>query len=288
MRKQWLLLVFVFLLVAAPALFALGPAPYPAGAVTFAAYTPEPGVVVPGERFRYQFSWNGIKAAEAVWETKLAPNRPGWLTSRADGKIIGYPATLYRGQDHVISTISADTFKPERYAIQIRESLDYYDMSVSFNHRAGVANRVKTTRTKTSRKTFEFSNAYDPVGLALLIRSLPWKTGQERRFEVIDGNERYLLVIKGGQVENLTVPAGAFRAIRLIPSIFEMPGQRRKETARYWQKQKNKDANRVADMTSFTFWMALDPPRPYLRVRTDVFFGHVDMDLVEVSNTAQP
>jgi hypothetical protein len=289
MNKKWLwLLVFIPFLLAASALLALGPAPYPTGPVTFSTYAPEPGVVVPGERFRYQFSWNGIKAAEAVWETRPAPNRPGWLWSRADAKIIGYPATLYRGQDYVASCLRADTFKPEAYSIQIRESLDSYDMTVKFNHPASIANRTKISRTKQTSKSFEFSNVYDPVGLALLIRSLPWKTGDERRFEVIDGNSRYLFVINGGQVDNVTVPAGTFRAIRLIPSIFELPGQRRSETARHFAKQKRKEESRSADMTSFTFWMALDPPRPYLKVRTDVFFGHVDMDLVEISRPPTP
>jgi hypothetical protein len=289
MNKKILgLLVFASLSLAAPALLALGPAPYPTGPLTFTVYTPEPGVVVPGERLRYQFFWNGFKAAEAVWETRPAPNRPGWLQSRADARIIGYPATLYRGQDYVTSCVRADTFKPDAYAIRIRESLDYYDMIVKFNHSAGIANRTKTTRSKQTSKSFEFSNGYDPVGLALLVRSLAWKTGDVRRFEVIDGNSRYLMVIQGGPIETVTVPAGTFRAIRLIPSIFELPSQRRRETARHFAKQKAKDQGRVPDMTAFTFWMALDPPRPYLKVRTDVFFGHVDMNLVEISQPPTP
>lgn len=276
------LLWCVPLLLAAGTLLALGPAPYPTGPITFTPHTPDPKVVPPGERLKYRFSWNGINAAEAVWTTRAAPGRPGWLTSRADGTVIGYPSTLYRANDYVTACVRADTFKPEAYSIRIRESLDFYDMTVTFNHTAGLASRVKIYPNKTTRNTFEFTNAYDPIGLALLIRSLPWKTGDVRRFEVIDGNSRYLMVVQGGPLENVTVPAGTFRAIRLIPSIFELPDERVRETAKYFAKQKRKDMNRTADMTSFSFWMALDPPRPYLRVRTDVFFGHVDMDLVEI------
>jgi len=288
MKSKTRLPALLLLLLAAPLVLALGPAPYPAGPVSFAVYPPEPGAVRPGERFRYRFSWNGIQAAQAVWETKPAPNRPGWLYSRADGTIVGTVAALFSANDYLASCLRADTFKPETYTVRIRESLDYYDMSVGFNHRAGIASRTRTTRSLTAAKTYEFSNAYCPVGTALLIRSLPWKTGDERRFEVIDGNDRYLLVVRGGAIENLTVPAGAFRAIRLEPSIFRLPGERSRETARYWQRQRVKDQGRTANMTSFAMWMQLDPPRAFLKVRTDVFFGHVDMELVEMSVPQAP
>lgn len=263
-------------------LIALGVAPYPTGPVKFESYTPEKGVVQAGEKSRFHFVWNGIPAAEAAIEVKPDPKRPGWICATAGGKIYGQVSSLYRAEDSVSSCMDQNTFKADVYSIRIRESLDYYDMTVKFNHAAGTAERKKKTRNKETTKTFKFSNAYCPVGTYFLVRSLPWKPGDERKFEVIDGNERYLLVLKALNYEQIKVAAGTFKAIRIQPSIFEMPSDNTRETPKFWERQKAKDKRRLSLIKSFSLWMMAEPPRQILRIRTDVFFGHVDADLLEI------
>ncbi|HUT54006.1 MAG TPA: DUF3108 domain-containing protein [bacterium] len=262
-------------------LLALGPAPYPQGPVTFESYQFDPATVRPGEKSVYRFSWNGIDAARAVFEISKDPKKAGRICARADAETVGAAALLYLAQDWVSSCMMPETLQPEVYNIQIRESLDYYDMNVRFNHEQGAAERVKKRLTRTTERSFEFTNAFCPMSAAMLIRSLPWKPGDQRSFEVVDGNERYLLVVEAAEEGEVTVPAGTFKAIRIQPSIFELPGERARETKRYFERQKMKDQKRTADMTSFTLWMAADPPRPFLKARSDVYFGHVDMELME-------
>jgi len=261
------------------ALWALGSAPFPTGKVEFDTYQIEPDVVRPGEVAEYVFSWNGFDAARATISVTEDPNRPGWICARADGKIIGAPARLYKGKDSVNSCMKADDMKPDHYSIRIRESLDYYDMSVTFNHDNNIALKQKKSKRKQSEKYFEFDNAYGPVSLALLIRSLPWQVGDERRFEVIDGNGRFLIVIRAVAEENVRVKAGTFKALRIEPSIFKMPSKRDRENAGYWARQQRKEKEKISLIKSFTMWMAKDPPRHFLKIRTDVYFGHVDMEL---------
>jgi hypothetical protein len=260
---------------------ALGPAPYPTGPVSFQTYKFDSATVRPGEKSVYKFTWNGIPAAQAVFAITSDPKRPGFTCARADAQTIGAAALLYRAQDWTSSCMNAATLKPDAFTIQIRESLDYYDMSTRFDHGKGKACRVKKSMTRQTEKSFEFTNAFCPMSAAMLIRSLAWKPGDQRSFEVIDGNERYLLVVRAVEQAEVTVPAGTFKAVRLEPSIFEMPGERARETKHYWERQEQKDRNRTADMTSFTLWMAADPPRPFLKARSDVYFGHVDMELAQ-------
>lgn len=262
-------------------LVALGPAPYPTGAVKFDTYIPEPGAVQVGESSRFQFGWEGIKAAEATMSVRADAKRPGWICVSAAGKTIGSAAALYRAEDSVSSCMTASNFKTDVYSIRIRETLDNYDMVINFNHQALTADRTKKTPRDTTIQDFKFSNAYCPIGVYLLIRSLPWKPGDERRFEVIDGYDRDLIVIKALNYETIKVPAGTFKALKIQPSLFVMPKNPKRETAQYWEKQKSKDRKRLTLMKSFSMWMMVDPPRQILRVRTDVYFGHVDMDLME-------
>ena len=269
-------------------LLALGPAPYPQGPVTFESYKFDPTTVRPGERSVYRFSWNGIDAARAEFQISRDPKRAGRICARADAETVGAAALLYIARDWVSSCMMPETLKPDDYNLQIRESLDHYDMNVRFNHEQGTAERVKKMLTKTTERSFEFTNVFCPMSAAMLIRSLPWKTGDERSFEVIDGNERYLLVVHAEEEAEVAVPAGTFRAIRIQPSIFELPGERARETKRYFDRQQAKDEKRTADMTSFTLWMAADPPRPFLKARSDVYFGHVDMELTEFHAPTAP
>lgn len=279
-----LVLVFVAVAIGPGNLPALGPAPYPKDKVSFEIYQPEPGVVLPGETFRYEFSWNGIVAAEARWEIKEDPDQEGRICSEAVGEIVGSVALVYRGKDSVRSCMDAKTFKPETYSVKVREPFDYYDLTVRFNHEKNIADRRKKRKAlKSKNKSFDFTNGYCPVSLALLIRSLPWSPGVERSFEVVDGNDRNLLVLRAEAYEEITVAAGTFRAVRIQPSSFVMPRLRERETPAYWEKQKRKDKERASLIKNFTLWIGADPPRPFIKIRSDVYFGHIDMELVEMS-----
>jgi hypothetical protein len=282
-RWLWLLgLGLIVIMIPAPRLAALGPAPYPTGPVEFETYSHEPGVIAAGETEVFKFTWNGIDAAQA--QLKITPDskHPGYLCVHAGGETVGAAALLYRARDWVEACFPANSFKSDLYKIQIRESLDYYDMSVAFDRDTRAVHSVKKTRTEKKENDFEFKNAYDPVGLAMLVRSLPWKTGDERRFEVIDGNDRWLMVITAKEEAQITVPAGTFAAVRLAPSIFRLPNTRARENAGWWVKQQKKDVDRGKLMSSFELWMAKDPPRPFLKARSDVYFGHVDFELKEL------
>ncbi len=262
-------------------LLALGSAPYPKDQVSFEVYDHDRSVVRPGESAVYQFSWNGVDAAEATFEIAADPNRPGYICAELLGKTIGAPSLIYQANDSINECMTADGLKPDKYSIRIRESLDYYDMEVEFDHGAGEADKEKQTRDQREEKTYEFTNGFGPVSAAMLIRSLDWEVGDERRFEIIDGNGRYLLVFKAVEEGQITVPAGTFAAIRVEPSVFRMPSDRAREQPYYWERLRKKDAEALTMIKSFEFWMAKDPPRHFLKARSDLYFGHVDMELKE-------
>lgn len=261
---------------------ALGPAPYPEGEVEFESYEVEEGTVRPGEKTVYRFEWNGINAAEITAGVTEDPGDENRICVSAGGKIIGFPSLLYRAKDSARSCMHKKDLKPGSYSISVRETLTKYDMEVNFDHEAKKAYMEKKKKPfGKSEKEFEFKNAYGPLSTAALIRSLPWEPGDVRRFDVVDGSERHLLVIEAAGEETITVPAGDYKAIRLQPSVFRMPEKRGKLNAAYWEKQKQKDQERASMIKAFTLWMAKDPPRMFLKARTDVYFGHIDMELVE-------
>ncbi len=261
---------------------ALGPEPYPTGKVSFPDYAPEPGVVSPGEVAVYRAYWNGIPAVTAQLEVSGHPEREGWICAGAKGSIFGQVATLYKARDSVHSCMNLKTLKPDSYSISINESLTRYDMVVDFNHEKGTAHRRKVYRDHESTKSFTYTNAYCPVSTYMLIRSLPWEVGDKRRFEVIDGNDRYLLVLKAVAEEKVKVKTGTYECVRFQSSIFEGPSDHEREDKRWWEKIKRKEENKISMIREVHIWMAKEPPRHIIKAEADVFFGSVTLKLIEL------
>jgi Protein of unknown function (DUF3108) len=256
--------------------------PYPTGPVTFEKYEHEKDIIVPGEVAVLEFSWKNIKAARGTVKVTSDPEREGYICAHAIAETIGYPNKLYRANDSATACMDAETLKTDRYQITIRESLDYYDMFIEFDHDEGTAYRKKTRKfNRETEKNFEFTNVFGPMSLPLLFRSLPWEVGDKRSFEVIDGNDRWLVIIVAEAEETVTVEAGTFETIRFQPSIFEMPRRRARETEKYWEKRERKDNSQDEQIHSFKVWMEKDPPRRVVKITSDVYFGEIVGELVE-------
>ncbi|MFO8058835.1 MAG: DUF3108 domain-containing protein [bacterium] len=266
---------------------ALGPAPYPEGKVAYPDYEPHFDIVCPGEVAVYRAYWNGIPAVTAKLEVTKHPEREGWICAGAKGSIFGHVAALYKARDSVHSCMNAESFKPDSYSVSINETLVKYNMVVDFNHEQETAFRRKVDKDGESTKDFTYTNAYCPVSTYLLIRSLPWEVGQKRRFEVIDGNDRYLLVIKADKEESVKVKTGTYDCVRFQTSIFEGPSDHTRESKHWWEKIKKKDEEKMHMIEEVHVWMAKDKPRHIIKAEADVFFGSVTLKLLELSEAEE-
>jgi hypothetical protein len=263
---------------------ALGPEPYPTEKVSFPDYDPEPEAVSPGEVATYRAYWNGIPAVTAKLEVTRHPDRDDWICAGAKGSIFGQVSTLYKARDSVHSCMNAETLKPDTYSISIDESLVRYNMLVDFNHEEGTAFRKKIYPDHESTKDFTFTNAYGPVSTYLLVRSLNWEPGDKRRFEVIDGNDRYLLVLKAVGEEKIEVKTGTYDCVIFETSIFEGPSDHEREDGAWWEKIKRREQEKIGMIREVHVWMAKEKPRHIIKAEADVFFGGVTLKLLELSD----
>ncbi len=266
---------------------ALGPEPYPTEKVSFPDYDPEPGVVVPGEVAVYRAYWNGIPAVTAKLEVTGHPDKEDWICVGAKGSIFGQVSTLYKARDSVQSCMNAESLKPDTYSISIDESLVKYNMVVDFNHEEGTAFRKKVYPDRETTKDFTFTNAFCPVSTYMLIRSLPWEVGDKRRFEVIDGNDRYLLVLKAVGEDKIEVKTGTYDCLRFETSIFEGPSDHEREDGDWWEKIKRKEQDKRGMIREVHVWMAKEKPRHIVKAKGDVFFGSVTLKLLELSQSEE-
>lgn len=256
---------------------------YPTGVVEVPGYPISPPRFVLGESLSYEFRWNGIRAAEGEIVAAANPVNSDQFHLRAAGRTVGLARLLWKMEDSAESFCWINTLKPELFRLEVREPSLRYDLEVFFDHAAGRAAARKIRGEKVKPREIEFHYAYDPLSLVFLVRSLEWKAGDERRFELVDGQDRYLLILQAVAEEEIKVPVGVFPAVKFIPALIELPRRLIGETPTFFERLRRREAQKTPLIQTFEFWMAKDIPRPFLRVRSDAWIGHVDMELTRIS-----
>ena len=257
--------------------------PYPQGAVEIPTYRLERPAFSLHESLHYEFSWNGLRAAEGEIDVSPDPENPGQIHLQAQSHTVGLARVLWKMQDGVETWSSRENLKPVTSVLHAREPTIQYDRKVVFDHQAGRATSWKVWGGEPKERELEFRNAYDPLSLLFVVRSLDWQAGQERRFELVDGEERYLLVLRAVAEEEVKLKLGTFPALKFSPALIRLPRRLQGETPRFFERMREREAQRSQLIKTLNFWIAQDPPRPLLRVRSEAWIGHVDMELTEES-----
>ena len=253
---------------------------YPQGAVEVPVYSLERPAFPRGESLHYESSWNGLRAGEGEISVTVDPAAPDQIHFQGQSRTVGLAGLLWKMRDGIETWSSPENLKPSICLLHVREPTIQFDRKVVFNHQLGTATSQKLGGGEAHARVLEIRNAYDPLSLLFVLRSLDWKAGEERRFEVVDGEERYLLVLRALAEEPVTVREGTFRAIKLSPVLIRLPRRLQGETPRFFERMRLRESQRPQLVKTLEFWIALDPPRPLLRVRSEAWIGHVDMELV--------
>ncbi|OGP58833.1 MAG: hypothetical protein A2V67_19140 [Deltaproteobacteria bacterium RBG_13_61_14] len=258
--------------------------PYPTGAVEVPVYQiPKPSFAL-GESLHYDFSWSGIRAGEGEISVSPGPEGSNSFHLQAKASTVGLARLLWKMEDSVESQCLVQNLKPATFLMHVREPSLRYELEVRFDHARGVATSIKTRSGKVKQREIEFHNAYDPLSLAFFIRSLDWKAGDERSFEMVDGQDRYLLVLRAVAEEEVTVRVGTYSAVKFVPILIELPRRLAGETPPFFERLRLRESQKSPVVKTLEFWMAKDGPRPLLRVRSEAWIGHVDMELTIIKN----
>jgi len=262
--------------------------PYPRGAVEVPIYRVSQPSFALGENLHYDFSWNGIRAAEGEISVASAPGGSDRFHFQATARTVGLARVLWKMEDSVESECLADNLKPETFWMHVHEPSLRYEMEVNFDHAGGLATSTKTKSGKVKEREVEFHYAYDPLSLAYFIRSLDWKAGDERSFEMVDGQDRYLLVLRAVAEEEVTVRVGTYSAVKFVPILIELPRRLAGETPPFFERLRLRESQKTPLVKTIEFWIAKDGSRPLLRVRSEAWIGHVDMELTIIKNPGDP
>ncbi|MDQ6622205.1 MAG: DUF3108 domain-containing protein [Verrucomicrobiota bacterium] len=224
---------------------------------------PEPRPV----RVKYAFGWGGVNAATA----ELVFSRNGdHLQLEGTGQTVGLARTLWKFDVHQISTSDAHTLRPLRVKEIENARAKQFDTELAFTPERVSSHRIEQRNgsTKTKSRTFDFPNVQSLSSALLYLRSKPLNEGEAERIVVYPSTNPYLCTVTVLGHEHVTVPTGAYDAIKLDVKLSKVGKDRELIPHKKFKRA--------------TVWLSNDPERLILRIEAQVFLGTVSAELQSV------
>jgi len=179
----------------------------------------------PGERMEFDFTWNGIPAATgiSVVEKGKFGDREAYrfkLTARTTETI----DTFWKMRSELESFAALDTLSPLKYVLSVRQNSKHRVTTVLYDHNDHIAKSVrqKFDQNKVSHRAIKFQSPFDPIAVAYFVRCLDLNVGDEKKLEMVDGRNIYLIQVNVAKKEEIAVKAGKFRTLKTVPKYVRL------------------------------------------------------------------
>ncbi|MBX3028224.1 DUF3108 domain-containing protein [bacterium] len=219
------------------------------------------------DRLQYRVAWNGIPAAEAIVAITpgLHAGQPSLdVETRARTNTFVDLFWSFRGTAR--TTMLADGLRPVQFTYQRTMAGTPYLTWVDFDRADDRAHSVYMRGSKQKQFDVDARDVVDPITAVFRARLSGAGPGDTRTYEVFTGEASYRIRLTIVAPDDIDVPAGHFHALRVVPEVWKL----------------TTSAEPDERLRGATIWVADDPLRTLLRIRSEVFVGAVTLDLVKV------
>jgi hypothetical protein len=183
----------------------------------------------------FALSWQGLPAAagtvviaplEEAQEHAAPPAAPTTTALRITVAVrtIAAISVMYPAHLSALALVNASTLAPLLFRTDLTVGSERSICSLEFGDSYG-ALTLSTGKGTSHGAATAFNTAnptLDPITAALLVRSLPWKDGQERSFDVIAAERRFHVVVRSGAPKRLRVNGVERDVLPLYPLVREL------------------------------------------------------------------
>ena len=216
-------------------------------------------------RLDYRLSWNGIPAADATVDVWRDPASPELLyrveaTARTNWVVdVVWSLRAYAGSRFATIPPTPLWF---RYDREINDERSVTD--IAFESSPPYAIGTRRRRDRTNVVDVEEPGILDPIAAIFHALSQPIEVGDTLAYELFTGESRYRVELRISGQEPVDVAGGTFPAWRVDPKV--------------WKVGKGPEPR----LRGATVWVSQEPVRALLRVRSEVFIGAVNCDLLRL------
>ena len=220
------------------------------------------------ETYHYEAEWKLWNAGLATLRLQPGPNGEKQVFGTADS--IGFVSLLYTVRDRFESAFDPRTFCSSHILKRTEEGFRKRETDIHFDYARGKAvldeKNLKTKENKHVENDVP-SCATDVLSGIYYVASLPLQTGSTYPFPLNDGNKTQTVEASVETREQVKVPAGAFRAVRV--QLTSSPAGAQKERGKVW------------------IWYSDDAARIPVQMRARMFWGTLTLRLQRVERAQQ-
>lgn len=226
------------------------------------------------EVFKYKFKWTVLPAAYAemrVREEVVDGRRVRVI--EASARSSGLVDPFWKMRDSAKATFDIDAKRSTGYELHQKENFNYIDTVVTFDHelKAAKTEWKKRKGKKHWEKSVEvpFSEAYDPLSAAMLLREMNYEEGKEVWMDVIEGKSLYRVHIEKVATEPVKMKKGKIEAHKLkiwADKAYPAGGEGKEDEEK---------------VRSVFAWVSKEERPRLLRLEAEAFVGRVSAELVE-------
>lgn len=218
-------------------------------------------------RLEYRVAWNGIPAAAATVAV-VAGERAGQpsLEVETRARTNAFVDLFWSFRGTARTTMLAADLTPVEFTYQRTMAGTPYLTRVDFDRAGHRAHSVYMRGSRRKQLEVHADDVVDPITAVFRARLSGAGPGDVRRYEVFTGEASYRVQLTIVAADEVDVPAGHFRALRVVPEVWKITN-----TAQPDER-----------LRGATIWVADNPLRTLLRIRSEIFVGAVTLDLVRV------
>ncbi|HSP98068.1 MAG TPA: DUF3108 domain-containing protein [Candidatus Dormibacteraeota bacterium] len=218
-------------------------------------------------RLEYRVAWNGIPAADA--SVAITPGERAGQASldvETRARTNAFVDLFWSFRGTAKTTMLAADLTPVEFTYQRTMAGTPYLTWVHFDRADNRAHSIYLRGSKRKQLDVDAHDVVDPITAVFRARLSGAGPGDVRRYDIFTGEASYRVQLTVVAPEEVDVPAGHFRALRVVPEVWKIT-----TTAQPDER-----------LHGATIWVADDPLRTLLRIRSEVFVGAVTLDLVKV------
>ncbi len=237
--------------------------------VTTPYYRPGTGPFSPPMgTYNYTVSWQGISAASAAVT----------FSKKEDKYVVEAVARTYSGIDLLyklrytaIGVLSMSDLTPVSLTIDHQENSRIKNIEVLFSPDGGEVSSTRTRVGSTEKKALKFqpnNMTLDPIGAGFLARSLDWKVGESKTFDVFNGKSRYLITLTAVRRETIEHQGKLHDCFVISPRVRNLT-----------------TTKAVEKLREAFIYVTADDRRDVLKIVSSVFIGSVVTELESFVST---
>ena len=213
--------------------------------------------------YKYEISWQGIPAAEAVIKLELVNDQ---FRVTANARTYSPINIFYNLNYNAAGLLSLADFSPIHTTVYHQENSRIKNTDIKFLENGDIL-AVRSQNNEEPPKVVHFNSnnfTLEPFSAALIARSLNWQEGQSREFDAFNGKTRYLVTLTAKEKSLVSTESGEKEVWGIEPTVKNLSDQK---------------AN--GKLKHATIYVTTDRSHDIVKISSKVFIGTVNTKLKE-------